>query len=437
MASINKVPKEYTHEGVKASHISPEKQLRRTVMACMLWENTFYEDGKDVADRIVELVPKINPLTVSDIAVEARTEMKLRHVPLLIARAMLKSPSHKVIVRDLLPKIILRPDELTEFLAIYWKDGKCPIAAQAKKGLAEAFTKFDAYSLAKYNRDGVIKLRDVLFMCHAKPKDKEQELLWKKLIDKTLPIPDTWEVALSGGANKKSTWERLLKENKLGALALLRNLRNMSEVKVEEKTIFQALENMNAERVLPFRFIAAAKYVPNWESVIGTAMLKCIKNHEKLPGKTALLIDGSGSMKWAISEKSDLTRFEAACALAILAREICESCNVVVFSNNAFNVPDRRGFALRDAIHNKAQFGATHIQDGIDLATKAGYDRIIIFTDEQSAQSIHNPIKNSLGYVINVASYKNGIGYGEWLHIDGFSEAVVNFIIEMEKGDKL
>jgi hypothetical protein len=34
--------------------------------------------------------------------------------------------------------------------------------------------------------------------------------------------------------------------------------------------------------------------------------------------------------------------------------------------------------------------------------------------------------------MINVASAKNGVGYGKWVHIDGFSEAVVDFIREIE-----
>jgi len=38
-----------------------------------------------------------------------------------------------------------------------------------------------------------------------------------------------------------------------------------------------------------------------------------------------------------------------------------------------------------------------------------------------------------LGYVINVASFKNGIGYGKWMHIDGWSEAVIGYIRELEK----
>lgn len=32
------------------------------------------------------------------------------------------------------------------------------------------------------------------------------------------------------------------------------------------------------------------------------------------------------------------------------------------------------------------------------------------------------------GYVINVASYKNGVGYGKWTHIDGWSESVIEYI---------
>ena len=42
-----------------------------------------------------------------------------------------------------------------------------------------------------------------------------------------LAAPDTGEVALSAGKDKREVWERLFAERKLGAIALLRNLRNM------------------------------------------------------------------------------------------------------------------------------------------------------------------------------------------------------------------
>jgi len=435
MARLN-VPtaKIYTHEGAVASHINAEQQLRRSVCSCLLWEDSFYEDGESVATRIKNTIPLVAPEKVAALAVEARESFKLRHVPLLLVREMARLTTHKHLVAATLVKIIQRPDELSEFLAIYWKEKKQSLSAQVKLGLAQAFTKFNEYSLAKYNRDGAIKLRDVLFLCHAKPITAEQEVLWKKLVDGKLEIPDTWEVALSAGSDKKATWERLLSENKLGGLALLRNLRNMKSAGVDENLIFADLAAMKTERVLPFRFISAAKYAPQWEPQIEPAMLKCLEGQEKLKGKTALVIDGSGSMFGTpISAKSEIDRFEAAAALAILVREICENCTVVVFSTNAFLVPPRRGFALRDVLYSHAQQGGTYTQGGIDTAAGQGYERIIVVTDEQSHTAIHNPIPGTKAYVVNVASYKNGIGYGPWTHIDGWSEAVLKFVQEFER----
>src|SRR5215211_2157000 len=62
----------FTHEGAPARNISHEEMLRRSVMACLLWEKTFYEDGVEIADRIAELVPKVKPEVVAALAMEAR-----------------------------------------------------------------------------------------------------------------------------------------------------------------------------------------------------------------------------------------------------------------------------------------------------------------------------------------------------------------------------
>jgi hypothetical protein len=144
-------------------------------MACLLWEDAFYEEGVSIAERIAALIPKVDAVAVQRIALEARNEMKLRHVPLLIVREMARLASHRHLVAKTLAEVIQRPDELAEFLSIYWKVKKQPLSAQVKKGLAAAFAKFDAYQLAKYNRDHAIKLRDVLFLSHARPKDSTQE----------------------------------------------------------------------------------------------------------------------------------------------------------------------------------------------------------------------------------------------------------------------
>ena len=442
-----------THEGVPARHISLELQLRRSVLACLLWENQFYEEGVEIAGRIAELVPKVAAEKVAALAVEAREQMKLRHAPLALVREMARHKTHRALVSETFARVIQRADELAEFVAIYWKDGRVPLSGQVKKGLAAAFPKFDEYQLAKYDRGGPIKLRDVLFLCHAKPRDAAQAGVWKKLIWGRLNAPDTWEVALSSvgangtparGAEKREAWERLLTEKKLGALALLRNLRNMREAGVDESLVLGALGSMSTARVLPFRFLAAARYAPQWEAALEQAMLKCVAGAEKLPGKTIVLVDVSGSMMVPLSRRSEMLRTDAGYGLAVLLREIAEKVAVFSFSDNLVEVPARRGFALRDAIdvsqpHNSTQLGkAVEILNRKD---KEEYDRLIVITDEQAHDRVPGPVSDKWsdgrprpsGYMINVASYKNGVGYGKWTHIDGWSESVIEYIRALEQ----
>ena len=421
-----------THEGAPARNISPELQLRRSVLACLLWESQFYEDGVEIAGRIAELVPKIAAEKVAALAVEGRERMKLRHAPLLLVREMARHKTHRALVSETLARIIQRADELAEFVAIYWKDGRVPLSGQVKKGLAAAFPKFDEYQLAKYDRGGPIKLRDVLFLCHAKPRDQAQADVWKKLVSGSLTTPDTWEVALSSGADKREAWERLLREQKLGALALLRNLRNMREAGVDESLVLSALGSMSTTRVLPFRFLAAARYAPQWEEALEQAMLKCVAETEKLPGKTIVLVDVSGSMTAPLSRRSEMQRTDAAYGLAVLLREIAEKVAVYSFSDNLVEVPARRGFALRDAIDVSQRHNSTQLGNAVEkLNRNEKCDRLIVITDEQAHDKV--PAPSGKGYLINVASYKNGVGYGKWMHIDGWSEAVIEYIRALEQ----
>lgn len=424
-------PHLHTHEGAVAQHIQPEQQLRRSVMACMLWEREFYEDGAKIAGRIAELIPKVKPDAVAAMAVEARSKMKLRHAPLLLVREMARHATHRGLVRKTLAEVIQRPDELTEFLAIYWKDGREKLAKSAQRGLADAFRKFNEYELAKYDRDGAVKLRDVLFLSHAKPKDAEQAELWRRLAERKLVTPNTWEVALSAGADKRETFERLIAEQKLGALALLRNLRNMEQAGVPRTIVKAALSTIKAERVLPFRFIAAARYAPWAEPELEAAMYRCVEGQERLAGHSTLLLDVSGSMDAAISSKSEMTRMDAACGLAVLAREMCESVDVYTFSNACVEIPARRGFALRDAIVRSQPHSNTCLGAAVQAIGPRVKDRLIVFTDEQSRDAVP-ALLGAHTYMVNVASAKNGVGYGAWKHIDGFSEATLTYIKESE-----
>jgi TROVE domain len=436
MASVNKGPtvSVRTHEGAPAKRIDAEQELRRSVMACLLWEDIFYESGEEIAKRLAETVRLLTAEKVSAIAIEARSKMNIRHAPLLLAREMAKTFKGKI-VADTIEGVIQRSDELAEFVALYWKDGRQSLSAQAKKGLARAFVKFNEYQLAKYNRDNGVKLRDVLFLCHAKPKDSEQEALWKRLIDGTMAVPNTWEVELSAGKDKAETFKRLIAEKKLGGLALLRNLRNMQQAKVGDDITGSAIVEMRTDRILPFRFVAAARYAPSLEPFLENAMFRSMKELGDIKQELTVLVDVSGSMDAALSAKSDLTRIDAAASLAMILREVCSNVHVYSFSDQLAVIPPRRGFALRDAVeksqaHNSTLLGAAVAKVG-ELHPNAV---LVAITDEQSHDAVPNPAGK--GFLINVASNRNGVGYGKWIHIDGFSENIVRYIVETLRGEE-
>ena len=459
-------PAPKTAEGAPAVRIKAVAQLQRLLNACMLWEDGFYSDGQEVATLMRELVRAVPAEKCAELAVKAREEQKLRHAPLLIVYEMtLASKQHRLLVGDTLARVIQRPDEITEFVAMYWKlgGGKRPLSKQVKLGLGLAFNKFTEYQLAKYNRDKDVKLADVLALVHAKPKDKETGLLFAKLANKDhlpmktktakfpvantyrklaknfegLATPDTWEVALSAGADKKETFERLITEGQLGGMALLRNLRNMQESGVSESVIKDGITKMNTERILPFRFINAAKYAPKLEAHLENAMFKCLEGHGKLGGKTVLLVDVSGSMDRKISGKSDLMRVDAAAALAMLLREVCEDVVIYTFSENEVLVPTRRGFALAEVIKRSQPHSGTYLGRSSTAVAKAerDADRVIVITDEQSRDTVGNPFQKTgvKAYLLNVASERNGVGYKNgWVHIDGWSESCIDYIATEE-----
>lgn len=422
------IPRQFTYEGAPAKPMTAEQALRRSVLSCLLWEREAYEEGEEIAARILRLAAQAPRETVAALAVEARERFHLRHVPLLLLRALIQRGGPGV--ADAIAATIQRADEMAELVALYWRDGRKPLSAQMKKGLARAFGKFDAYQLAKYDRDGPVRLRDVLFLAHPRPETPEREVLYRQVAERALPTPDTWEVALSGGADKKAAWERLIAEGRLGYLALLRNLRGMTEAGVDVALVREAiLARRGAGRVLPFRYVAAARACPQMEPWLDQALCEAVDEGPRLPGRTVVLVDVSGSMDERLSARSDLRRVDAA---ATLASVIHGDVRVFTFSDRIVEVPPRRGMAGVDAIIRSQPHGGTYLGQAVAAINGLPHDRLIVVTDEQSHDRVSDPAAPR-AYMVNVASARNGVGYGRWTHIDGFSEAVLRFIGEVER----
>lgn len=462
-------------KGGHAAKQSPEALLRRAVMSCLLWEDMAYLKGSDAAANIAELVKQVPLSVAADLAIEARTVQKLRHVPLLIAREMARHPRLKEApsyVSTTLYEIIHRPDEITEFLSLYWKDGKQPLSAQVKLGLAAAFSKFDEYRLSKYDRDDVVKLRDALFLVHGYPQDKltgyTKEVrrtpgtlpnpgaeMFQRLVDRKLAPANTWEERLSAGENKKDVFEDMIINNQLGALAFLRNLRNMVEAGVRKDVIQHGFSQLQPKWLLPINYYAAAQAAPQYEREIEDLMLRGFAEVTKLPGHSVFVVDISGSMGSGISGKSQFSRMDVACVMAMVAESTCESLSLyatagddhagkhktaLVTSHNG--ILRGSGFGLIEKIkgmYRSLGGGGIFTRQALEYIQAQEADtpaRIIIFSDSQDCDRV-NKVPKPFGehnYIVDVSANQRGVNYeGLWdAEISGWSDHFIDYIAALE-----
>lgn len=187
---------------------------------------------------------------------------------------------------------------------------------------------------------------------------------------------------------------------------------------------------IHAGRLLPINFISAARHNPQFGPELEAKFFECFADKAKLAGSTIVLVDVSGSMGGKLSGRSELTRMDVACSLAMIGSEMFDHLRVFTFSNSLIEVPVRKGLGLRDAITGSQAQHPTELGKAVKELPPC--DRLIVITDEQS----HDSVPDRKGYMVNVASNKNGIGYGTWVHIDGWSDKVLDYIARYEAAEQ-
>ncbi|WP_245536726.1 TROVE domain-containing protein [Solitalea canadensis] len=422
--NITKWVGKFNYEDAPAFELTPEMELYSSVVTASL-ENTFYEAKDERVERIRGLIKANDPLFVAKLAVYTREKMHLRSVPLMLAVELAKNNSGNALIGKVVDRVIQRADEITELLSCYQLANKATgtkklgkLSKQVQKGIASSFNKFDEYQFAKYNRTGVaIKLRDALFLTHPKAKDEDQQLLFNKIAAEELATPYTWETELSALGQQlfateeekalafKHKWEELIDSEKVGYMALLRNLRNMLDAEISLIHVKKAAAYLsNAEKVakskqLPFRFLAAYRELSanknGHVSVILDALEKAVTlsaaNIKGFNENTKVLIacDVSGSMQKPVSARSKILLYDIGLMLAMLMKSRCKNAITGMFGDKwkVVNVPTASVLANVDAFYKRegevgyATNGYLVLKDLIN--SKRVVDKVLFFTDCQ------------------------------------------------------
>lgn len=444
--------------GGKAFSMNAESELTHAVLTTFL-EDKFYEAGNGRLKRIKTLVVQCDPVFVAKLAYVARTEFNLRSVSHMLMGELAKTHKGDGLVMTMIKNTVQRVDDITELVS--YLDGK--LTKQIKRGIRRALYKFNRYQLAKYRGEGHgYKLVDVFNMVHPKPQfaTEEQQIAWKDLIEGNLISTDTWESVISTTKDKKSAWEGLVLENKLGYMALLRNLNNLIKADISSLAMNRVVtkltdrDEVKKSKQLPFRFVTAYQNVQGnrrLTDAISQAMDYALDNVPTLPGKTLIAIDCSGSMNGSAIQKAAI--FGAALAKSNAEAEIVLYDDQIRGINPSSRMPV---IDIAETIERKATGGGTQTSLVFRYATtyKKLFDRIIIISDNESwqegyfphyngVQSSYQEYKDQMSvdpfvYAIDIKGYgTKDVTGGKVMHLAGWSGRLLDFIGAIEKGDSL
>lgn len=417
--------------------VDPLTELYLQAATCLVGESKFYESAKFADEKLIWAIHKvlgINPEFVLQLAVYCREYMHLRSAPLVMCAEYANiAPGTVPNARKYISRVIQRADELTELLGYQLeRNGMAPrkvkIPMAIKAGVAGAFPKFDKYALGKYNRQGGVTLKDVLFLTHPKPKDVQQQNDWDDLVAGTLESPVTWETQRSGGF---MTWSEVIhnifnKDGKVNNyMAQMKNLRNvMKSPDVSNEDILLMCEMLSnpvavsKSKQLPFRFLTAYRTIRfgMWTERMGNRIIMhkgdkditehpminsvldaledaakvSVDNMPRLAGTTLIACDVSRSMFARISEKSVVQRFDIGLLLGSMAHQFCNTSITGIFGTTWKPVPmSKRSGILSNVINMREREGevgySTNGHRVIEylLENDIKVERLLFFTDNQ------------------------------------------------------
>jgi len=364
-----------------------------SVLLTTFLEDEFYRTEKQTTEKIRELITKVgDPRFVAKAALYARNTYGMRSVSHLVAGELAKSVKGERWTKNFYAQIVRRPDDVMETLGYYLAVYGRPVPNSLKKGLGAALSRFDEYQVAKYRREhGAFKMVDAVNLVHPRAT-----AALSKLVGGELAPAQTWEAKLTQAGDAASTekvvtakaeaWGELLRERKLGYLALLRNVRNiLTQAPDQIDELCEQLIDENAVRrslVFPFQFLAAVDVLKQGNlagadrvmDALNTAVDHSLANVPKFEGKTLVALDSSGSM---------VGRPQAIGSLFAATLVKATGADLMLFSDDARYVSlNRRDTTLTAAQSIPFISGGTNFNAIFQRANRA-YDRIVILSDMQ------------------------------------------------------
>lgn len=364
-------------------------------------EGGFYECQQKKMDRFLYLTTKVESQLGNEFlaktSVFARNELGMRSASQLIAGYLndKKFDNKRAYYRN----FCHRPDDVAEIFGAIDMMGQKRSHATVR-GCGDYIAKLNEYQLGKYKMLGKeYNMYDLINITHTKSSSVNSFMRGE------IESPDTWEVKIDTAKTdieRAKEWIRLVEEDKLGYIALLRNLNNILDAisitgidglpLIEDKIISKLTNEASIKKslVYPYQIYCAYKNIKTHPFMIDNALDKAFRiacgNMEKFDGKSVIIFDVSDSMNQCISYRSNITIKEVgACYAAALY--ISQDCDFVKFSDNAkscsYNKIDNIFSIIKRMCKNESLGYGTHIRTAF-AELKEHYNRIFIVSDMQT-----------------------------------------------------
>lgn len=452
-----------SHEGGLVYDKKLENEWINILFSSFL-EPGYYIGQKDRQNRFIELtklmMDKYGIGFVAKAARYSRNVLGIRSISHLTA-AMVNDQQFEG-KRDFYKSYFHRPDDVAEvFSAVDMLDKKR--SHGLVRGACDYLSGLNDYQMGKYKLSGKeFSMFDLINITHANSNTVD------RYKNGTLPVPETWETVISSADDKAAAWQELVRDNKLGYMALIRNLRNIIQTNPSKQFIevylIPAIENETAIRkslIYPYQIYNAYKMLHNvidfrMDIALSNAFNIAIGNMPNLDGNSLVVLDVSGSMDSKMSKMSNVTIKEVGSVYAACIAISNPTSDIIIFGTNAKKVDNniREPFKLIDMLNrNHHDIGCgTDMIPVFDIIDKS-YDRMFLISDMQvmddfwsgeHVNNMFNKFRKEYGpchmYSFDLGGYGTQVlktGSNDISYITALNDNVFKFIQMQESGKTL
>ena len=376
---------------------------------------------KQLMERSIDAALDADVERTLQVAVELRNADHIRATPqvILVRAANHKGSKGTNLIRRYGRQIIKRADEPATGLAYQLAEFGKPIPTRLKRTWKDALESFNEYQLSKYRLENKeVKTVDVMNLVH--PCSEAIDKLAK---GKLSTSGRTWEAIVSKSGSNKKSWAESVAV--MGHMALLRNLRNLLQNKVDPDLFKDKLvKGADKGRQLPFRYFSAYQAVkniaePSVLDAIEECMIISLGNLPKFSGRVMSLCDNSGSATSTTTSSLGTMRVSSIGNLTgVLTGMRADEGHLGVFGDRLITQGIRKRSSIFDQL-TQAEMNARRVggdtENGIWLfwdkaiREKQHWDHVFVYSDMQAG---HGGL-----YGTNCGAYRDYIwsgrgGYG-------------------------